>query len=105
MVTEEMLEGAIILLKTCGENLENSTYIEETEEAFGKLGDIIERVSPRLKCLINNLHNLRQNCWIEEIEGPCISRVCVKWTDVARTPSSTVQSAIGCIHGEDEYGG
>jgi translation initiation factor 4G len=69
-VNEDKLEGAIILLTTCGDKLEHRSVIVQTEQAFEQLGSFKERVSLRLKFLIMNLQDLRGNRWVEEIDGP-----------------------------------
>mmetsp|Transcript_12208 Transcript_12208/g.23152 ORF Transcript_12208/g.23152 Transcript_12208/m.23152 type:complete len:674 (+) Transcript_12208:2529-4550(+) len=69
-INEDKLEGAIILLRTCGTTLELKTLIKSANEAFDTLESFKERVSLRLKFLIMNLQDLRMNSWVEVNEGP-----------------------------------
>lgn len=69
-VNEDKLEGAIILLTTCGDALDGKSLINSANEAFEKLDCFKDRVSLRLKFLIMNLQDLRANGWTEDNEGP-----------------------------------
>jgi translation initiation factor 4G len=70
IVNEDKLEGAIILLSTCGDKLEHKSVVVQTEQTFEQLGSFKERVSLRLKFLIMNLQDLRGHRWVEETDGP-----------------------------------
>jgi translation initiation factor 4G len=69
-INEDKLEGAIILLRTCGDKLEQKSVINQTNAAFDKLDNFKERVSLRLKFLIMNLQDLRGCLWTEVVDGP-----------------------------------